>query len=342
MFEAYARGVTDGAKVRCRRPAHKFVLLRKGPTPYRATDVLGVLQLMSFISVTNGDSELERLKILTEDGPEALAALDPSYPEWLPVTSPPGALAESSVDRLTEDLAVFTATAGMGGGSNNWAIAPPRTSTGRAILANDLHLPPILPPYWYLAHIRTPDWAVAGASFVGGPTFPVGHNDSAAWGVTFGFVDNTDLFIEEMGDALAAVIKTLREQYGTDANQWAWGRVRPLTLRHSVGERAPFHRVFNLGPFAWGGDTNTVGQASADVADPAANPSFIASLRMVVDVGNWDESRFILPGGQSGNPLSPHYDDQLALWQRGEGVTIAWSPIWVKRRAQFDLRLVPR
>jgi penicillin amidase len=33
----------------------------------------------------------------------------------------------------------------------------------------------------------------------------------------------------------------------------------------------------------------------------------------------------VLAGGQSGNPLSPHYRDLFALWQRGDGVTIAWS-----------------
>jgi penicillin amidase len=61
----------------------------------------------------------------------------------------------------------------------------------------------------------------------------------------------------------------------------------------------------------------------------------------VVDVGNWEENRFVLAGGQSGNPLSPHYDDQLALWKRGEGLTIAWSREAAGRVAQSTLRLSP-
>lgn len=36
----------------------------------------------------------------------------------------------------------------------------------------------------------------------------------------------------------------------------------------------------------------------------------------------WDATRVALPGGQSGNPLSPHYDDLLAVWRRGEGVPL--------------------
>jgi penicillin amidase len=146
---------------------------------------------------------------------------------------------------------------------------------------------------------------------------------------------------EEMADGLAAAFRALRERHGADPNRWAWGRVRPLTLQHSVGGQAPLDRVFNLGPFAWGGDGNTVAQTAVNPADPTANPRYIASLRMVVDVGDWEESRFVLPGGQSGNPVSPHYDDQLALWQRGEGVPIAWSPEKVVQASRTLLRLEP-
>jgi penicillin amidase len=62
---------------------------------------------------------------------------------------------------------------------------------------------------------------------------------------------------------------------------------------------------------------------------------------MVVDVGNWEENRFVLAGGQSGNPLSPHYDDQFALWQRGEALTLAWSEEAVQANTHQMLRLIP-
>jgi penicillin amidase len=92
---------------------------------------------------------------------------------------------------------------------------------------------------------------------------------------------------------------------------------------------------------ACGGDANTVSQAAVDPADPTANPLAIPNLRMVVEVGNWDETWFALAGGQSGNPLSPHYDDLLPLWQRGAGVPIAWSPTKVEEATRTVLRLVP-
>jgi penicillin amidase len=143
----------------------------------------------------------------------------------------------------------------------------------------------------------------------------------------------------EMADALATAVGALRQRYGADPAGWAWGQIRPLTLRHSAGEQAPLDRVFNLGPFSWGGDTNTISQAAAELHDPTRSPPVIASMRMVVEAGNWEETRFVLPGGQSGNPLSPHYDDQLELWKEGAGVPIAWATERVEQVAQTVLRL---
>ncbi len=145
----------------------------------------------------------------------------------------------------------------------------------------------------------------------------------------------------EIGDALGTVVRQLRASHGEAPEGWAWGRVRSLTLRHALGARKPLDRVFNVGPVPWGGDTNTVAQAAAGIRRPAANPGIIASLRMVVDVGAWDNSRWVLPGGQSGNPLSPHYADQFPLWQRGKGIALAWSEEAVTRATRMTLRLVP-
>jgi penicillin amidase len=106
--------------------------------------------------------------------------------------------------------------------------------------------------------------------------------------------------------------------------------------------RKPLDRVFDLGPVPHGGDANTVNPAPVDPADPAANPDFaIASLRMVVDVGEWEQARFVLPGGQSGNPFSPNYSDQFGLWQEGDALPIAWSEPMVRRTILSKLILRP-
>jgi penicillin amidase len=67
----------------------------------------------------------------------------------------------------------------------------------------------------------------------------------------------------------------------------------------------------------------------------------VPSLRVVIPLGDWESARFVLPGGQSGNPFSPHYDDQLPLWQRGEGIPIAWSREAAERATVSRLSLEP-
>jgi penicillin amidase len=660
-LEAYARGVQAGVGLGCSAPAHEFALLKIKPTPWAPQDTLALTKLLSFTLSANWDTELARLKVLSTDGPEALAALDATYPPSHLAISPVGAEAGHAVDRLAHDLKEFAAWAKLGGGSNNWAVAGSRTVTGRPILANDPHLEASHPSHWYLASLRTPKEAVTGASFVGGPMFLVGHNGVAAWGLTSGLVDNTDLFLEEIGpdgasvrhgggfapcrvveevisvkggpavtervlitprgpvvgpalretdealslratwldplpitglfrihgvrsfeefraafahwpvasqnmayadvhgtigwqlvgrvplrkkghgtvplygadpdagwrdealpfeqnphvkdppcgyvatannrpapegqgpflgadfidgyrvaaiqralahrrdwdvagtmqlqmdqyaiaweemreavlaapqvdvdsalaremlrewdgrvtasSAAAAVyelflaemivrvarakaprswrwvvgaelspitpynfgcfrrtahlVRLLREQptgwfphpwpeevaaalgeavrrlharHGPRSAAWAWGNTRPLILRHPLSRKPgalgrALGMVFNLGPVPCGGDADVINQAAALPLDPMAPTNNIASLRAVFDVGAWQNSRFVLPGGQSGNPMSPHYGDLLPLWQRGEGVPIAFTPDEVRQAAVETLEL---
>jgi penicillin amidase len=117
--------------------------------------------------------------------------------------------------------------------------------------------------------------------------------------------------------------------------------VRPLTLRHPLATQRLLRPIFNIGPIPCGGDANTISQAGVDPLDPLSNPGAMAGLRLVIDVGDWDASRFVLVSGQSGNPLSPHYADQHPLWRRGEGVPIAWSEPARRAAVQRTLTLLP-
>ena len=104
----------------------------------------------------------------------------------------------STLNRLEADIKALTEIIPLGGGSNNWVIAPKRSATGRPIVCNDPHLLAQVPAPWYLVSIRTPDWSVASASFIGAPAIACGHNGHAAWGVTAGLSDNSDLFVEQV------------------------------------------------------------------------------------------------------------------------------------------------
>ena len=92
-------------------------------------------------------------------------------------------------------------------GSNDWVVAPSKSATGHALLANDPHLGASMPSIWYMngLHCRTVSDAcpydVAGVSFPGAPMVILGHNARIAWGVTNVGPDVEDLFVERADPA---------------------------------------------------------------------------------------------------------------------------------------------
>jgi penicillin G amidase len=197
---AFAHGATEGSRRGAARRAHEFALLRAAPTPYTPADVLGVSQVMGLFLSANWLLELARLRVLASSGPETLAALHPGYEREHAIELPAGASIAPAAEQLVGDAGAL-----LGGGSNAWALAPSRTRSGRALVANDVHLEPTLPNAFYLAHVTTPEWAVAGAALVGTPAVATGHNGAVAWGITAALVDNTDLFIEQVSGHGGAV-----------------------------------------------------------------------------------------------------------------------------------------
>jgi penicillin amidase len=64
-------------------------------------------------------------------------------------------------------------------------------------------------------------------------------------------------------------------------------------------------------------------------------------VRVVVDVGNWDNSRAVNHPGQSGDPASPHYRDLAPLWIEGRYFPLLYSRKAVEGATERVIRLVP-
>ena len=145
----------------------------------------------------------------------------------------------------------------------------------------------------------------------------------------------------EIEGALSEAVQKLEELLGANPADWSWGGVHQLVLEHPMGGRPPLDRIFNLGPFPTSGDACTIAQAKTSISEFGSKVTGLANLRAVHDVGNWDACKFVIAGGQSGNPLSPHYDDLLEFWLRDEAVNIAWSVEAVHQATRQTLILKP-
>jgi penicillin G amidase len=121
---------------------------------------------------------------------------------------PPGADASrwtASLADLREPiraLSLLAASADIGGGSNNWALGPSRTATGRPILAGDPHRSFELPGMYAQMHLGCDEFDVIGLTVPGVPAFPhFGHNEHVAWCVTHACADIHDLYVEQFDRA---------------------------------------------------------------------------------------------------------------------------------------------
>ncbi|MCB1644872.1 MAG: penicillin acylase family protein [Pseudomonadales bacterium] len=85
-------------------------------------------------------------------------------------------------------------------GSNNWAVSPARTDTGRPILANDPHRGHAVPSLRYIAHLNGPGINVIGAGEPALPGISIGHNEKIAFGLTIFSIDQEDLMVYEVKD----------------------------------------------------------------------------------------------------------------------------------------------
>jgi penicillin amidase len=121
---------------------------------------------------------------------------------------PPGADASRWMASLTdlrapiEALRLLATPADTDGGSNNWAVAPARSATGRPIVAGDPHRAFELPGMYAQMHLGCDRFDVIGLTIPGVPAFPhFAHNAHVAWCVTHAFADIHDLYVEQFDRA---------------------------------------------------------------------------------------------------------------------------------------------
>lgn len=143
--------------------------------------------------------------------------------------------------------------------------------------------------------------------------------------------------------SLAAAWTEAGDRLGDDPAHWRWGRLHTLTLENQsfgVSGIAPIEWLFNRGPYELGGGSAIVDAIAWDATE-GYEVSWVPSMRMVVDLADFDRSRWVNLTGASGHAFSPHYADQTELWQAGRTLPWAFSLDAVGDAEQDTLELRP-
>jgi penicillin amidase len=144
-----------------------------------------------------------------------------------------------------------------------------------------------------------------------------------------------------LAEAWSKTVGDLRQAFGDDVRTWRYGRRHNLTIRHPLGAVRALAPLFNRGPFATGGDTDTVCMGYLP-ARYAGAPYYIApSYRQICDTADWDRSLSIHPTGQSGQPGSKHYADFIKPWLNVQFHPMLWSRARVEEATINRIRLEP-
>ena len=148
---------------------------------------------------------------------------------------------------------------------------------------------------------------------------------------------------EMLARALGLAVRRIAERQGDDPADWRWGREHVALGEHRPLGISPLARLFNLRGPAPGGiyTVNSFEFSPLDDEEP-----FVArngpSLRAIYDLADLDRSLFMHSTGQSGNVLSPLYDNFEEGWRKGEYVTIPTRREAFERGTIGRLRLTPR
>jgi penicillin amidase len=142
--------------------------------------------------------------------------------------------------------------------------------------------------------------------------------------------------------ALARALAKVTAEDGVDPARWRYGARHRLRYRHPASDAAPWlSRVLDVGPVELPGDSHTVGVAGLGLGSRTMAVRGIASARLIVDLGDPDASRLVLPLGQSGNLFDRHRDDQLDAWVDGRDYPFPFTRSGVDAAAVARVTLVP-
>ncbi len=134
-------------------------------------------------------------------------------------------------------------------------------------------------------------------------------------------------------------IDWLKLNYGVKTHKWKWGNLHAIVFPHALSVQPPLDKVFDVGPYPIGGDTDTPFQTFIMAAEGYGGELAAPSYRQIIDFSDFDKSTVIMPLGNSGNMASPYYKNQLRDWFEGKDYPMCWTRKKVEEHQKHKLLL---
>jgi len=134
----------------------------------------------------------------------------------------------------------------------------------------------------------------------------------ATW-LPAGYKNYDELLVAAADDA----VKDLEKETGSPRiEDWQWKRFDSLEMLHPLGREGWLKKIFSI---------TGKPQSGTAFSPRAATQRHGPAMRMVANVGDWDNSLMVIPGGESGQLASSHYSDQFEYWYEGKPVVAPFS-----------------
>jgi penicillin amidase len=209
FLQQYVDGINGYVKSYPADHPIEFKLAGLTPRPWDVADLVTLVHYVHYSHATNFKTEVVAQMLIDKLGLERAKEILPLTinPDWS--APPPSTPAKRSAAAAVQGeplnlqwsaLNVTPDTLGHQGlGSNNWAVGPSRSASGKAMVANDPHLDNrILPGTWHPIGLFSPEVQAVGVALPGMPGILAGRTQHVAFGVTNAYGDVQDLYVETL------------------------------------------------------------------------------------------------------------------------------------------------
>jgi len=136
-------------------------------------------------------------------------------------------------------------------------------------------------------------------------------------------------------------IEEIVSSLGANEKDWQWGSIHTIEYVHAVGRKKPLNLLFNVGPFPCLAEFPSINRLKSKMGDHEYKVSSLPSTRRLIDCNNPEESWSIIPTGNSGNFMSPFYDDQAQMFIQNQYRKMLFTDTQIKNESSHVLTLLP-